>query len=1188
MFSLLRMILIGSYCKNRIVEIDLSGHITINGENGAGKTTLLRLLPIFFGETPSRIVRGDAVTEKFSRYYFPDLSSYVIFEYARRDEKSMVVLHTDGPGESLIYRFIPSGFDLSIFRDAQGVVPSSGLYRHLVKTGFSDCRALGREAYKLVIQNTPTRDLRPLAARFAFCSSQGRLTHIERIVTGVLKRATKFHDLKRMIASTILDSDEAFALTTTRKDLVKWVNEYQAHVAVMQKRSSMNELEVLDERRKGLDSTFEDLHGRILILRDRHERLQRSEENAEALQKQLKANEESRFSGLIREAADRVNELESTIRIAESDLANLQTAKKRFEREGADEKELQFSRLSILESELDARRRSLNELEAGQRTIIELFKSLEEDARTACREALSQVQAQRQEVLDALRDEADSLRSAHSERQLELERLQRSEVELINKQISDERVIEGETKARMDLIQADDELLERLNQAKDRQEDAEATLQRCLEESRKLSLDKHAAHTKLQAEERSLEVIKRAIEQIGQEIDILVKSNTGNTLLRFLRENKSDWVQTIGKVVPDSLLIREDLSPTLSSGNDLYGIHIDLEKLNASQFASEEEVIRQINEKRLILASKIEAKEVSESAVDELLMNSQRIQSEINLSDAAISVAKQAKEEAARAVNAAKKDVLNSVEDRKAKAASRLREIQRSISALHSALSDLISSHRQALKTLTSEHAERMRDLENRRSSIISRYSELEHSIKKDLEVRLGDIGKERDQQLQKEGFSYEFLNRLRDEVEGLQRNVDKVRHYSVIVVEYKAWKESKWSRKDEIEKSLSDARTNLQKALKSKNELIEQRRVEIERIDESILKIQNNIASHAKWKAAAQSQVHLLSAWLPRGDLSDDAVTETVGDLIERRSRNARVLNECLDAIKQGVEEIKLVMARSPETGPGRYYYSVAPNVSPTASHEWIREFRIWFADRHMENQNSINQLGKTMALNISHFWKTLENFKRQISNFSSELRANLAQGQVFDSVANVEVSIQTHIDSQSYWSAIQVLHTEYEAWYGMSESNLPPQSFVDALKEVSRVVGEDNLLVADPVDLIFLRISASVNNEAQRTATNETELAHMSSNGLSYIILCVILIGFVNRIRKKEEVVIPFVVDELKDLSYSNARTLLDLLSRNRITMVSAFPDVDLDLAELFTKNYKILPGRKVGVVAPEEEHV
>ena len=136
--------------------------------------------------------------------------------------------------------------------------------------------------------------------------------------------------------------------------------------------------------------------------------------------------------------------------------------------------------------------------------------------------------------------------------------------------------------------------------------------------------------------------------------------------------------------------------------------------------------------------------------------------------------------------------------------------------------------------------------------------------------------------------------------------------------------------------------------------------------------------------------------------------------------------------------------------------------------------------------------------------------------------------------------------------------------------------------------VLSDDKGLVADPVNLINLQVTANIDGDGSKVAKNEASLARMSSNGLSYIILVVILIGFINRIRRKERVAVPFVVDELKDLSVGNATALLNLLARNNITMVSAFPDVNPDLAPLFTKNYKILPGRTLATVKLEhEEH-
>lgn len=149
-----------------------------------------------------------------------------------------------------------------------------------------------------------------------------------------------------------------------------------------------------------------------------------------------------------------------------------------------------------------------------------------------------------------------------------------------------------------------------------------------------------------------------------------------------------------------------------------------------------------------------------------------------------------------------------------------------------------------------------------------------------------------------------------------------------------------------------------------------------------------------------------------------------------------------------------------------------------------------------------------------------------------------------------------------------------------------MPPASFVAAARDVARVINEESGLVADPVDLISLKISANVNDKGSKTANNEHELANMSSNGLSYIILCVVLIGFVNRIRGTEPVVVPFVVDELKDLSFPNAKTLLKLMTENKITMISAFPDVDHDLAELFAKNFKIQADRKIARIRLDDE--
>lgn len=117
MFALTRLILIDSYKANAIQELRLNGHTNLNGVNGAGKTTLLRLLPLFFGESPRRLVAKSGVMKSFAKYYLPNDSSYIIFEYQRRQQLCMVVIYASQNEESLCYRFADKAFDISYFTE---------------------------------------------------------------------------------------------------------------------------------------------------------------------------------------------------------------------------------------------------------------------------------------------------------------------------------------------------------------------------------------------------------------------------------------------------------------------------------------------------------------------------------------------------------------------------------------------------------------------------------------------------------------------------------------------------------------------------------------------------------------------------------------------------------------------------------------------------------------------------------------------------------------------------------------------------------------------------------------------------------------------------------------------------------------------------------------------------------------
>ena len=68
MAGLKRIILIDTHLPG-VVELKLDGHTNICGTNASGKTTLQRLIPVFYGEYPSRVV--PATRDSFERWYLP-------------------------------------------------------------------------------------------------------------------------------------------------------------------------------------------------------------------------------------------------------------------------------------------------------------------------------------------------------------------------------------------------------------------------------------------------------------------------------------------------------------------------------------------------------------------------------------------------------------------------------------------------------------------------------------------------------------------------------------------------------------------------------------------------------------------------------------------------------------------------------------------------------------------------------------------------------------------------------------------------------------------------------------------------------------------------------------------------------------------------------------------------------------
>ena len=1194
-FYLTRLILIDSYARGKTVEIDLAGHTALTGENASGKTTLLRLFPLFFGEAPSRIIQSDENNLKFARHYLPHTSSYVVFEYERRGQRVLSVIHADGQSDGVNYRFINRPFSPELFRDMNGLVQCQDLSRHLTKMGVDFTKPLSLTLYRQILQNETGREHRQLATMYAFTGSGGRLKHIERIITSILQRATTFFDLKRMIVSSVQENTDAFSMRASKRELTHWIGEYEAHNAVMDKTSVMDELDLLDQQRRQAVDEFAVLHARFQLMHDHYQAMVIAGEAEEERLSKLRTKMVSEFNTRSLSIQTSVTAEQAKIDAAASTLSALDRRKQQYVTDKADERARAVDTLPEMGTRLKAQRTRLQELEESSKSVVEVFDKLDAAARKDADDETRQLETRKSGLVQEFSNRQAATFTRHAERQREVSERHRIELSGMNTSVANLRAEEAkqEVEARNpqpapEAQQAYDLEFEAVQEAMRRVEalrDGLEPLERKLTRAQQQVID----------DEAMMNGSQQALEKAEGELqEVIDADNAGDeTLLVFLRANKPNWAQDIGRIVSEKTLLRSDLAPALTGGFDLFGVSIDLEQLDSTRLGSEESIQQEISRLRQLVEKRQKQLDEDKAKLTTASRLRQQAKEARDAQQTTLNQAISAKSGAGQRLTTARTRLQASKDTARRTALAALETCRTNLSAAKTSLADTEKRHAAELRDLEKANAKELEDLTQTHEKDMGTVDDAIRGGAARLKDRLAEIASQRNEALKANGVDVSILDPIRTDIQELDQRIEQASKDRRYVAEYRDWQAVSWEQRPQHLESQSTAKAAKQRFEETHRELVRQRDADLKEHDRIAKEAADAIDKAGKSRREAYGQMGNLASW-PKDKATieagfDDRVSLDL--LTARRRELQRDYGEVLKRIHEGVDDIRKQMMSTPGTGPERYHATTQQRVGyppPGQEYLWIEGLRGWFQHEHAQNKATLIQLGKTFAQNISAFWSGLGNFKKQVGNFASDLKSHLHQGLVFANIADVSVIITTDVDKQNYWQAIEALHFEYDAWHTQGDA-LPPASFISAAREVAMVLSDDKGLVADPVDLINLQVTANIDGDGSKVAKNEAALARMSSNGLSYIILVVILIGFINRIRRKERVVVPFVVDELKDLSVGNATALLNLLARNNITMVSAFPDVDPDLAPLFNKNYKILPGRTLATVKLEhEEHV
>lgn len=1183
-FRLLRLILLDSYAAGGEAIIDLADGVILTGENASGKTSLLSLLPLFYGENPRRCTTGSS---SFSEFYLPHSTSYVIFEYLRRDVKCMAVMYGVGEG-SFRYRIIRSPYDVGLFTqegDGETLLTPHELKARLDILRVQNSHDLGRSEYRNIIQGRvfgKGKELqanRALIANYSFTDSSSQLLHIEKIVSGMFSRKANFEEFLTVIVDYISkgDADSPIAISGDRSHFAEWPAQFAAYNDVMQYAGMMEEVQDIDNKLTANRIELCDLHAKMILLSKHYESQQatlaQERENHTKLveHERVKFNEalikhqgdESKFAAEAKEAESRVKTIEDQTKEYEKQniakmaelVDGLQQTKAEIgvldERKQALLGETSNIEQQYREIELsigNAHLSKMNQFSGAQGEIRDQFEPKFETNRTSLQSALTALQSAASTDIDAIRTERDQLIGDQSTWQ-----------NAVANPVPDPVAVTALENNRASM----GKLREMMRKSQDERRGLEQKKVQAIK-----SYDAQAAELKRLRERSDANKL--------QHQNLLAHLNPGeDSLLHFLRENKPDWTGDIAKLIREDVLLNNKLSPSITDGeNGLYGVRLDLSNLDGPLCADEKELQRKINglrEEQRALDDCVQAGEVLLAECNQRRASADEV---LTLHDAEYAryvtneTALQSDETAAKqAVEASKRKAKNDAERQLSVVRTSIQSCDRRLAEVNGRLStdraECTQKHGSIEKSLRQQQAEALEAIRR----------EMVHA-EEDKEKQLAKLSAEKTSALAAKGIDTGAVDKIDAEMKAKLNDVQTAETWSQRVMEWRLWRTSELPKRGEQAERAKECRTKETEAARKKGELLlrwEDRQQELRTKNNQMDLLDDELRKNAGY---LESKLSVLEDYPPSRERQAQPFDASwvLGNLFSQYNAldtQRKTLNK--DLVSK-INTIKGSFNRVTGSPTEQYFSRVRAEHDPEGNNQaaWVKPLKEWFSTVHTERRQHLMLQAKEYGSLVAAFHDDLNSFQRSIGKFNNDIQDSLNRVSVFRRITNINIKFESILDTLKYWEPVQSFTKIFRAWQD-SGRDLPPPEFSDALKALVVHWEVKEGIRADRTKLINVHGDVIENGHLKAFRTT-SDLEKLSSNGLSYLILCTIFVAFISKIRGSASVQITCSVDELLDLDEKNISDLLRMLRENGIRLLSACPAANVEIMSQFDTVYRI----------------
>jgi len=1213
MAGLKRIILIDTHLPG-VVELKLDGHTNICGTNASGKTTLQRLIPVFYGEYPSRVV--PATRDSFERWYLPRLSSFIIYEYTRAEgDLCQAVLSSNGTGVN--YRLIGKPFEINDYLIEQKSgkhisVSSAELARAMKRNNVLVTSLLNTKDFRAIVQNdqgvlnqgSNARELLGYAKVFSLCEPNKHMRHIEKLAKAVHSKEGKMETIKAMIAA-ILEEDGVTPPTSglSRHRVDDWIKECQLIKQFDRIRPEFSKLEQAEMALTSTEQVLANLKQSFELDKVHlSTRVDTTKNERDENTFQRKQNETQWH-----DTRDHLNQVISSARAdVEKYTSELDAVEREFD-------QWQEQDIAQLKADVANLPQWVNARELAEGRYL-LLTEKHQDVESAYNKRLAELGEKLSQALDAL----SGARQAAAEQKAEQQQQERDAIQRIRDDFSDQltklqqdfqttinelKVTEAELNASVtnagynEFEQSQLDLLDgTIKEASINEDAARAEYRQAQQSHSKAVQYRQEASSALDKARVAFQKEESAVSHTHA----LLYPGEGS-LLEFLRGNVDDWALSLGKVLRPELLTRTDLHPSLEDESKaLMGVSLTLDNLETPEYAQTEQALKQqLQEAETRQAAALAAQNECETRLAKANEDVRNAELLMTQKDNGVKSAEASRKRAQQDRDSVLSEYQQALSQRKQNAKGKLdanRQAQKQSKAQYAQSREEINDQQRESETehsfhwqqLISDSTGRIAQLDNDTQTAKANAVRDREDVQKWLENELNDRGVDVDEigQLKKQ------LNKLNDDIKRTEAHRHKV-------ADYERWYSTTFTKQKVV---WQDELAKARKSLGESERRLAQEQSDYKATREQLQEQQALLETNLKTASEQLEQVRTLSKSLSKLTLhAAKECTEIKHDDVSIGQRISTVQGHLQERdtlhsdIRAYVEHFDQLIAAQAGTGLSDTWERAREECATINAHG-VKSFDHRRMVTHLaqllnvivpQKLQGLREQGRIFGADLSQYYFVLADIDKRIVSQSRRITQEV-DGELFlDGVSDSAVKIRSRISELEFWPELEQFRKLYEHWMEDGANSLPEEEYGLSMRRVLDILGRAALSggISKLLD-IELHLREGNSDLVIRT---DRQLNESSSHGMAYLILCKFLLAFTRLLRGDADATVHWPIDELGTLHQTNVKKIFDACQNNNISVVGAFPNPESEVLTLFENRYLIdKVTRQLQVVQPQTSSI